>query len=108
MSGGDDVLSEMVLFGGIFAKMWAVPRAGTLIGQHAHESDHISMIVSGAVRVWCGPDLLGDFLAPAMVKIPARLKHKFLTLGDGVVICCLHALDTPDVPIFDENRPEEA
>ena len=74
--------SELVLYAGIYCKLWSVPDRGTLLPQHSHVWDHISLIVQGAVRVWRDEDLIGDFKAPAMVKIEAYALHKFLT-GDG-------------------------
>jgi hypothetical protein len=37
--------------------------------------------------------MLGDFVGPCAIKIPALALHKFLTLSDGVVILCLHNAD---------------
>lgn len=96
--------SEMCLFGGVFVKTWTVAQAGTMLPQHAHESDHISLIVSGSIRVWCDDRMLGQFIGPAMVKIAARQKHSFLTLTDNVMIACIHALDSEDVPIHEEHQ----
>lgn len=98
--------TDMTLFGGVFLKLWTVPDANTMLPQHAHESAHISFIVSGTVRVWCDDRMLGQFIGPAPIKIAARQKHSFLTLTDGVVIACIHALDTEDVPIHEEHQLE--
>ena len=88
--------SELVLYAGIYCKMWAVRNRGTLLPQHAHTWSHISMIVQGEVRVWRDDELLGDYKAPAMIKIRAYALHKFLTLSDDVTIACLHNADHAD------------
>ena len=88
--------SEITLYAGIFLKTHVVPDRGTLLPQHAHTWDHISYVVSGAVRVWCDDKLLGDFMAPAAVKIAAHAKHSFLTLTDRVTIACIHNADHAD------------
>ena len=99
--------SELTVFAGIFLKTWAVPDKGTLLPQHSHEFPHLSLIVSGAVRVWCDCTLLGEFHAPATVKIAAQEKHTFETLTDNVVIACIHALDDgEDVAIHEEHHLE--
>jgi quercetin dioxygenase-like cupin family protein len=85
--------SSLCLYAGIFAKTWTVPDSGTLLPQHSHEHQHISYIVSGAVRVWCGEQELGDYAAPAAIKIEARELHQFLTLTDAVTILCIHNAD---------------
>ena len=97
-------VSELTLFAGIFLKTWAVADAGTLLPQHAHAYDHISLIVSGAVRVWRGEELVGDFVAPETIKIAAHEKHSFLTLASGVVIACIHATDAAEVAIVAEHQ----
>jgi len=84
---------SLMVYDGIYAKTWKVPDRGTLLPQHAHEWSHISYIVSGVVRVWCGDDMLGDFVGPCAIKIPARALHNFLTLSDNVVILCIHNAD---------------
>jgi hypothetical protein len=54
------------------------------------------MVVQGAVRVWRDEDLIGDFKAPAMIKIGAHALHRFLTLSDNTTIACLHNVDHAD------------
>lgn len=85
-------VGDLTIYAGIFLKTWSVQDAGTLLPQHSHEFPHISLIVSGSVRVWCGDGLIGEFTAPATVKIAAHEKHTFVTLTDNVVIACVHAL----------------
>jgi hypothetical protein len=89
-------VGELLIYAGIFCKLWHVADAGTLLPQHAHEHDHISLIATGSVRVWQDDALLGDFYAPTAVKIPARALHKFLTLTDDVCIICIHNADHAD------------
>lgn len=89
-------VGEVALYAGIFLKTWAVADAGTLVPQHAHEFPHISLIVSGSVRVWRDDADLGEHHAPAVVKIPAHTFHRFLTMTDNVVIACVHAIGEAD------------
>jgi hypothetical protein len=70
-----------------------VQDSNTLLPQHSHSFPHISYIVSGTVRVWCGDERLGDFTGPCAIKIRARQLHEFLTLTDNVTILCLHNAD---------------
>jgi len=88
--------SELLIYAGIYAKLWHVADAGTLLPQHAHRHSHISLVATGSVRVWQDDTLIGDFRAPAMVKIPAQALHKFLTLDDDVCIVCIHNADHAD------------
>ncbi len=88
--------SDLVLWAGIYCKTWTVPDRGTLLPQHAHRWSHVSYIVSGVVRIWSGDELLGDFVGPCAVRIPAFTLHKFLTLSDAVTILCIHNADHAD------------
>jgi len=88
--------SSLCLYAGVFAKTWTVQDSGTLLPQHSHHHPHISYVVSGAVRVWCGDEELGDFAAPCAIKIAAREMHSFLTLTDDVTILCIHNTDHLD------------
>ena len=87
---------SLSIYGGIYMKTWRVPDADTLIAQHSHSYDHLTAIIQGMVRVWRDGEHIGDFMAPATVRIPARCKHRFLTLTPGTVFACIHAEGTED------------
>jgi quercetin dioxygenase-like cupin family protein len=96
--------TALCLYAGLYCKTWTVADAGTLLPQHAHEHDHITLVVRGAVRVWRGERMDGDYQAPQMVKIPARQFHKFLTLCDDVVLACIHAVGADGEPAIHEDH----
>jgi len=81
------------IYAGIYCRGWRVPDAGTLLPQHGHRHPHISYVISGTVRVWQEDEVLGDFVGPCAIKIPALALHRFLTLTDSVVILCIHNAD---------------
>ncbi len=83
---------DVHIYGGVFVKEHRVPDAGTLLPQHAHSYDHMSYLAAGSVQVWRGEENLGVFHAPAAIGIPARAKHRFLTLADDTLILCVHAV----------------
>jgi len=85
--------AELVLYAGIFCKLWSVSDAGTLLPQHAHEFPHLTLLMRGAVRAWRGEEMLGDYRAPAVVRIPANELHTFLTLTNDVALACIHNVD---------------
>jgi hypothetical protein len=91
--------SELTVYAGIFCKTWSVADAGTLLPQHSHEFPHLSLIVRGSVQVWRDDKDIGDYHAPATVRIPAHTFHKFMTLTDGVVIACIHAVGDADAVV---------
>jgi quercetin dioxygenase-like cupin family protein len=88
--------ADISIYAGIYVKTFVVPDRGTLVPQHSHQWPHISYLVSGAMRVWCGDEQLGDFAAPCAIRIAAHEKHSFLTLTDNVTILCIHNADHLD------------
>jgi hypothetical protein len=87
---------ELVLYAGVFVKIWSVREAGTLMPQHAHEFDHVTLLMRGAVRVWAGENLIGDVHAPGVIRIQAHTLHTFLTLTQDVALACVHNADHID------------
>jgi hypothetical protein len=88
--------SDLTLFAGIFAKLYTVPDANTLLPQHAHRHSHLTLVISGTVEAWADDEPLGKFEAPAFIKIEALVKHRFLTCTSGVQLACIHASDAVD------------
>ncbi len=84
------ISTDIALYGGVFAKRHVIPKAGTYVPQHAHSYDHLSLLAAGALRAWCDGVLVGDFIAPAEIRIPANTKHTFLALADATTFYCLH------------------
>ena len=96
------ISTEIALYGGVFVKRHVVPKAGSYVPQHSHSYDHLSLLSAGAMRGWCDGKYLGDFTAPAEIRIPAGAKHTFLTLVDGTTFCCVHSVDR-----FEEDEEHE-
>lgn len=98
-------VTDIKLVDGVFCKMMYFRPAEMHVPQHAHEYDHLSLIATGAVRVWADERLMGEFVAPAFITIKARVKHRFLTLVPGTTVVCIHNADRGDeVPIHEEHQ----
>jgi quercetin dioxygenase-like cupin family protein len=96
---------EIKMADGIFVKQMAIPRAGTIIPQHSHKYDHLSMLARGSVRVWRDGADKGVFHAPTGITIPAGCKHTFRSLEDNTVLYCVHRIDRADeVEILEEHQ----
>lgn len=54
------------------------------------ERKHMSMLALGSVRVWQDGVYSGDYTAPAGIKIPANVKHTFMSLEPNTIIYCIH------------------
>lgn len=76
----------------IWVRAYSVDKANTVLSQHVHAHDHITLVSSGSIEAWQDGKSIGVFEAPSVVKIPAGKKHAFLALTDNVTLCCLHNL----------------
>lgn len=76
----------------IWVRAYTVKKAKSVIAQHVHLHDHITLVSSGSVEAWQDGEILGEFHAPSVITIPAGKKHAFTALTDNVVLCCLHNL----------------
>ena len=90
----------------IWVRAYSVEKAKSVISQHVHAHDHVTIISSGSVEAWQDGEILGTYTAPAVITIPAGKKHAFTALTDNVILCCLHnlrgtGLESPEI-IVDE------
>jgi quercetin dioxygenase-like cupin family protein len=86
----------------IWVRAYSIEKAKTVIVQHVHSHDHMTLVSRGTVEAWQDGELLGEYKAPAIVKIPAGKKHAFIAVTDDVVLCCLHnlrgtGLESPEI-----------
>ena len=84
------------IYAGIYYKVWRVPDAETAIPQHSHRFDHITALLHGSVRLWRDGELMGDYRAPATIRIPAHTMHMFLTMEPDCMLACIHNADHVD------------
>ena len=76
----------------MWVRSYTVPKAKTVLSQHVHAHDHITLVSHGTIEAWQDGVLLGQFKAPAVIKIPAGKKHAFTSVTDDVMLCYLHNL----------------
>jgi len=96
---------SLTIYGGILYKVWRVPDSNTLIPQHSHEYDHLTVVIKGLVQVWRDDKLAGEYRAPDIIKIPKHCKHRFLTLEPDCVFACVHQADTAEM-VHEEHHLE--
>lgn len=93
--------------GGVYAKEAAIP-AGSILVQHKHTFDHLSILASGTVEVLVDGERL-ELTGPACLTIKANKHHGVKALTD-VVWFCIHATECADVEHIDEaliDTPDE-
>ena len=96
---------EFVEVDDIWVRAYSIAKAKTIISQHVHTHDHITLVSRGTVEAWQDGEWFGEFSAPAMIKILAGKKHAFRALTDDVALCCLHnlrgtGLESPEIKEF--------
>lgn len=76
---------QIHVFGGVFAKISHLA-AGSFIGKHVHDHDHMSVLVSGAGVLWRdrNPESLCDL---SVVEVPASQHHEFRATAPSVWMC---------------------
>ena len=93
---------EFIEVDDIWARVYTVAKAETIISQHVHTHDHITLVCTGTVEAWQDGESLGQFEAPGIIRIPKGKKHAFKALTDNVSLCCLHnlrgtGLESPEI-----------
>ena len=88
---------------GVFTKTILIAEAGTFIPQHSHASAHLTVVVSGRVRVWAADDYLGEWQAMSSVLIPAHIMHTFQSLEPNTTLLCVHDVSRQPVTVLAEN-----
>lgn len=101
-------LGQAHLYGGVYVKEMLTPDAFTTIPQHSHRYDHLSYLAAGSVRVWRGTEMIGDFEAPAAIRIPAGEKHLFITLKPMTLILCIHSVALGEADFHETDLIHEA
>ncbi len=90
---------------GIWTAHITVADAGTVLPQHSHSFDHLTLLAAGSVRVSRADTDPIEYSAPAGILIPAGVKHLFETLTPDVVLACIHnTARTGRVQVADEHQ----
>lgn len=79
--------------GGAYIKSTSIP-AGRILGQHVHAHDHLSVLVSGTVRLWIDgvPELHSGY---ETLLLPAHRLHVVEAITDCIWLC-VWAIDKTD------------
>jgi hypothetical protein len=97
--------SEIYIADDIFTKQMHIKHEGMFIPQHSHSYEHMSMLAHGSVRVWQDGVFTGDYVAPVGIKIPANVKHTFMSLEPDTIIYCIHNISrSGEVDVSEEHH----
>lgn len=84
---------------GVYAKEMHIPK-GYVVGSHAHEFDHMSMLAKGEVIVKTN-NTEQHYVAPAVVTIKQGINHEIHAIKDSIWFC-IHATEETDPSKVDE------
>lgn len=85
--------------GGVYAKQAFIP-AGSVVGKHKHDYDHLSILASGVAQIETDGDVK-EINGPICVTIAKDKYHMISALTDCVWFC-IHATDCTDEAKVDE------
>lgn len=80
---------------GVFLKQFWLVRDGEhdAAKHHRHDSDHVTALALGTVRVMCDGVDMGERHAPTLISIPAGSVHSFAAVSPQALMYCIHRLD---------------
>lgn len=83
---------DLGFVGNIWVRQNNMELAGDTNGGHAHEHDHVTLLVRGSVEVKCGDYEPKSFTAPTFIVIRRGLRHHFTALENDTMYYCVFAL----------------
>jgi mannose-6-phosphate isomerase-like protein (cupin superfamily) len=83
---------------GVYAKQMLIP-AGHVVGSHAHQYSHLSVLASGDIILEVD-NVATEFSGPACIEIKAGCEHKVFAKTDAVWFC-IHATEATNADEVD-------
>lgn len=87
-------VEQIVEKGGLYFRSILLKYAGTLIPQHEHDHDHVTLIGSGKARSWQDGEWIGDFGPGEVVEMKAGRSHAFQALEPNTHLTCVHSVES--------------
>lgn len=87
-------LEQIVEAGGFYLRSYLLKESGTIIPQHVHDHDHVTLVGSGRVRGWQDGICIGERGPGEVFEIPAGTAHVFQSLEPYTLLCCVHNIDS--------------
>lgn len=92
--------------GGVYAKGVTIP-AGTVLSQHEHPYEHLSILAEGTVALRRGDALAEIHSGPKCLTIEAGIPHSVRAVTNAIWYC-IHATDETDPAKVDDAVLESA
>jgi mannose-6-phosphate isomerase-like protein (cupin superfamily) len=99
------VQTDFAVTDGVFIKHIAIPEADMLVPQHSHAYDHTTFVSKGRVIVRRDDlDVPFEAVAPTALRIPAGVKHSFLSLEPTDLLCIHNVARSGAVEVREEHH----
>lgn len=103
---------ELGYFGNVWIRMQMYKRAHERHEGHKHLHDHISLLVSGGLRVEVeGKESFevhaGSADKPTFFEVPAEHSHTLIPLKDNTVAYCIFAIRDEDGNLVDDPKDSD-
>lgn len=79
--------------GGFLFRTVLLQKPGTIIPQHKHDTDHVTLVCAGAGRLWVNGEWRGDYEAFSAVEVKAGDTHLWQSLHRYTRFSCLFDAD---------------
>jgi quercetin dioxygenase-like cupin family protein len=76
--------------GGLYFRAILLEKTGSVVPQHKHPFNHVTLVASGKVRMWVDGAWVGDFSGFYAIEIEANKEHVFQALEDNTRLSCVH------------------
>jgi len=87
--------------GNIYIRPVHLARAGDECGNHAHNFDHTTIILKGAVRI-AKDGIDQEFFAPSHCLIEKGIRHLIVALEDDTEFWCVYSHRSPQGEVVQE------
>jgi len=111
-----DIEFDEGIYGNVWFRLMNMGKKGSVKKAHKHTFDHIHFVASGSVHVdvfkedelgGVTKESMGNFNAPAWVKVPAEVAHEVTALEDDTVAICVQAVRDEDGALEGTNYLSE-
>jgi hypothetical protein len=92
---------QLAFFGNIWVRQNVLLKAGDKLQGHAHNFDHVTLLVKGKVRVSIPAFEPTEFTAPTFIVIKKEFEHAFEALEDDTLWYCVFAMRDVDGEVVD-------
>lgn len=81
---------------GVYLRSVLLIERWTMVPQHRHDHDHLTLIAAGSARGWANGALIGDREAGDIFEIRAGADHVFMALEPNTRLVCVHNIESAE------------